>query len=90
MAASRLNAHLHKTPLAVGLALGCHAWSAFADEQPAATKKNTVADTSTQASSNLSNAGGHGPKTTTRKDGSQVEEWVVTASPMNTLHTPSA
>ena len=93
MAVSRLNAHLHKAPLALGLALGCHAWSAFADEQPAATKKNTLPDTSSQTSpnapsANLSNAGGKGPKTTTRKDGSHVEEWVVTASPMNTLHTP--
>lgn len=80
-----------------GLAMGWSTLSLLTVDAYAATAttegqslKNQKAPEATDASSKatLATSGKKGPHSAKQEDGSEAEEWVVTASPMNTLRTP--
>lgn len=83
--------------LMFGLAMGWGTLSLLAGNASAASiatdepsLKNQKAPEAIDASSKatLATSGKKGPHSARQEDGSEAEEWVVTASPMNTLRTP--
>ncbi|MFT8674359.1 MAG: TonB-dependent receptor [Acetobacter sp.] len=96
MATSPIRRYISSAPLAFGLAVGYGTLPLTTDGAMAA---DTATDTTpasataqdvqaTQRTAKLANSGGKGPTTHKQDDGTESEEWLVTASPMNTLHTP--
>ncbi|OUJ12832.1 TonB-dependent siderophore receptor [Acetobacter okinawensis] len=92
MGSSPIRRYLNPTPLAVGLAMSCNAFPALADETPDPASHHLKTDSSTaqtdaKNSASLTNGKGKGPKTIKQADGTEVEQWTVVASPMNTLRS---
>lgn len=95
MGSSPIRRYLSPVPLAVGLAMSCNVFPALADDtrQPPdpsdhrhnADNNSTVVGKKDSAS--LANAKGKGPETIKQTDGSEIEQWTVVASPMNTLRS---
>lgn len=95
MGSSPIRHHLNPVPLAVGLAMSWNVLPALADDaqqsqDPAShshTAKNNTQQAEHDGAASLTNAKGKGPETLKRADGTEVEQWTVVASPMNTLRS---
>ena len=95
MGSSPIRRYLSPVPLAVGLAMSCNAFQALADDSPTPqdpanhrhNAENKTASGEKEGKATLANAKGKGPETLKRADGTEVEQWTVVASPMNTLRS---